>query len=193
MAEGLVGRRLLGGEYELREVLGRGGMAMVYRAWSRSLETDVAVKVLAPRLASDRGFRDRFHDEARSLAALHHPNLVEVHHYGEEGDLVYIVMRMVPGGTLKDRLALIGGPLDLVSTARVIGQVADALQLAHDRGLVHLDIKPGNVLVGRADWALLSDFGITRAIGQETTSHGRQRSAGTPASMSPEQWRGHEI
>ncbi|MGH2461667.1 MAG: serine/threonine-protein kinase, partial [Chloroflexota bacterium] len=193
MAEEFIGRQLLGGEYELREILGRGGMATVYRAFSRSLETDVAVKVLAPRLASDAGFRERFHDEARSLAGLHHPNLVEVHHYGEEGDLVYIVMRLVPGGTLKDRLEVIGGPLDLVSTARVVGQVADALQLAHDRGLVHLDIKPVNVLMGRADWALLADFGITRAVGHETTARGRQRYAGTPAYMSPEQWRGDEI
>ena len=99
MAEGLVGRTLLGGEYELKAVLGRGGQATVYRAYSRSLETDVAVKVMATRLATDSGFRERFHDEARSLAKLHHPNLVEVHHYGEEGDLVYIVMRLVPAGT----------------------------------------------------------------------------------------------
>src|SRR5579883_727137 len=172
MAEGLVGRRLLGGEYELREVLGRGGMAMVYRAWSRSLETDVAVKVLAPRLASDRGFRDRFHDEARSLAQLHHPNLIEVHHYGEEGDLVYIVMRLVPGGTLKARVEALGGALGLLPTARLIGQVADALQLAHDRGLVHLDIKPANILLGRSDWPLLADFGITRAVRSLESSRG---------------------
>lgn len=190
--DGLLGRTLLNGEYELRAVLGRGGMATVYRAYSRSLETDVAVKVLAPRLAQDPGFRDRFHDEARSLAGLHHPNLVEVHHYGEEGDLVYIVMRLVPAGTLKDRLQAIGGPLDLVSTTRLIGQVADALQLAHDRGLVHLDIKPANVLLGRADWPLLADFGITRAVGRQQSA-GRERLAGTPLYMSPEQCRGGPI
>jgi len=193
MAEGLAGRTLLGGEYELREVLGRGGMATVYRAVSRSLEADVAVKVLAPRLAADPGFRERFHDEARSLAGLHHPNLVEVHHYGEEDGLVYIVMRLVPGGTLKDRLQAVHGPLDLVSTARLVSQIADALQLAHDHGLVHLDIKPANVLMGRADWALLADFGITRAIGHQASSGGQQRYAGTAAYMSPEQWRGGAI
>ena len=193
MAENLIGRTLLGGEYELRDILGRGGMATVYRAWSRSLETDVAVKVLAPRLARDPSFRARFHDEARSLAQLHHPNLVEVHHYGEEDDLVYIVMRLVPAGTLKDRMQVIGGPLDLPSTGRVIGQVAEALQLAHERGLVHLDIKPANVLLGRTDWPLLADFGITRAIETEATAQGRQRLAGTPLYMSPEQCRGGPI
>ena len=193
MAEGLVGRTLLGGEYELRDIIGRGGMATVYRAHSRSLETDVAVKVLAPRLAADSGFRERFHDEARSLAGLLHPNLVDVHHYGEEGEVVYIAMRLVPGGTLKDRLQAAGGPLDVITTARLVGQAADALQLAHDRGLVHLDIKPANVLLGRADWPLLADFGITRAVGRQQGASGRERLAGTPLYMSPEQCRGGPV
>ncbi|HVC33700.1 MAG TPA: serine/threonine-protein kinase, partial [Chloroflexota bacterium] len=193
IVDGLIGRTLLQGEYELLAILGRGGMATVYRASARSLGVDVAVKVLAPRLARDEGFRERFHDEARSLAGLHHPNLVEVHHFGEEGDLVYIVMRLVPGGTLKDRLQAVSGPLDLVSTARLVGQVADALQAAHDQGLVHLDIKPVNVLMGRADWPLLADFGITRAISHQEGTRGEERVAGTPLYMSPEQSRGEAI
>lgn len=193
MAEDLIGRTLLDGEYRLTGVLGRGGMATVYRAYSRSLETDVAVKVLAPRLASDPGFRERHHDEARSLAQLHHPNLIEVHHYGEEGDLVYIVMRLVPGGTLKSRLEALGSPLGLIPTARLIGQVADALQLAHDRGLVHLDIKPANILLGRSDWPLLADFGITRAVQSLQSSKGNARMAGTPSYMSPEQCQGENV
>jgi hypothetical protein len=193
MAEGLVGRRLLHGEYELTDVLGRGGMATVYRAYSRSLDAEVAIKVLATRLAATPGFRDRFRDEARSLANLHHPNLVEVHHFGEEDDLVYIVMRLVPSGTLKDRLRALDGPLDIVSTARLIDQVADALQHAHDGGLVHLDIKPANILLGRSDWPLLADFGITRAISRQETSRGGERIAGTPPYMSPEQCRGGPI
>lgn len=192
MAEELIGRQLRDGDYELRGVLGRGGMATVYRAFARSLDTEVAVKVLAPRLARDPGFRERFHDEARSLAGLHHPNLVEVYHYGEEGDLVYIVMRLVEGGTLKDRLVA-GGPLDLVSTGRLIGQVAAALGEAHARGLVHLDIKPANILLGRADWPLLADFGITRAVGPTTTNRGQERLAGTPLYMPPEQCLGGPV
>src|SRR5579883_861335 len=190
MSEGLIGRRLQGGEYELREELGRGGMAIVYRAYARALDTDVAVKLLAPALASDPAFRARFRAEARSLAHLHHPNLVEVYHYGEEGELVYIVMRLVEGGTLRDRLGALAGPLDLVTTARLIRQIASALDHAHQRGLLHLDIKPANILLGRADWPLLADFGITRAIQQQTTDTGRQRVAGTPAYMSPEQCQG---
>ena len=193
MAEGLIGRTLLDGEYRLIAVLGRGGMATVYRAYSRSLDTDVAIKVLAPRLAADPTFRERHHDEARSLAGLHHPNLVEVHHYAEEADLVYIAMRLVPGGTLKNRLEAVGGPLDVTTTARLVAQVADALQLAHERGLIHLDIKPANILLGRADWPLLADFGITRAISRDQTSRGGERMAGTPLYMSPEQCRGDSI
>ncbi|HUE75746.1 MAG TPA: serine/threonine-protein kinase, partial [Chloroflexota bacterium] len=179
--------------YELRSVLGRGGMATVYRAYSRSLDTDVAVKILAPRLAQDAGFRERHRDEARSMAGLHHPNLLEVHHFGEEGDLIYIVMRLVSGGTLKERFQTIAGPLGTVATARIISQIAEALQHAHERGLVHLDIKPANVLMGRADWPLLADFGITRAVEREETSRGGERLAGTPLYMSPEQCRGGPI
>lgn len=193
MADALIGRTLLQGEYRLTAILGRGGMATVYRASSRSLGTNVAVKVLAPALAGNAGFRERFHDEARSLAGLHHPNLVEVHHYGEEGDLVYIVMRLVPGGTLRDRLQAVGGPLDMVSTARVIGQVAEALQTAHDHRLIHLDIKPVNILMGNADWPLLADFGITRALGRQEDSKGQARLAGTPLYMSPEQCAGGTV
>src|SRR5215216_6498420 len=104
MIDQLVGRSVQGGEYVIREELGRGGMATVYKAHSRSLETDVAIKVLAPRLAADLGLRERFHDEARLLAPLLHPNLLNAHYFGDEGELVYIVMRLVAGGTLKDRL-----------------------------------------------------------------------------------------
>ncbi len=193
MADGMIGRRLHGGDYEIRDVLGRGGMATVYRAFSSPLNGDVAVKVLSPRLAHDPSFRERFHDEARSLYQLFHPNLVEVHTYGEEGDLVYIAMRLVPGGTLKDRLTILGTPLDLTTTARLIGQVSEALQHAHDQKLVHLDIKPANILLGRADWPLLADFGITHAIQHQETGHGRERLAGTPAYMSPEQCQGGPI
>ena len=90
-SDNLVGRTLQDGKYELREVIGRGGMATVYRAYANHLRTDVAVKVLAPHLAADLGFRARFQDEASSLAGLHHPNLLEVHWFGEENELIYIL------------------------------------------------------------------------------------------------------
>jgi serine/threonine-protein kinase len=193
VAEELIGRRLDGGNYEIRDVLGRGGMATVYRAHSFPLDGDVAVKVLAPRLAQDEGFRERLREEARSLYDLFHPNIVPIMALDQEGDLVYIVMRLVPRGTLKDRLNLLGAPLDLTTTARIIGQVAEGLQHAHAKGLVHLDIKPANILLGGADWPLLADFGITRAIQHQQTEHGHERLAGTPAYMSPEQCRGGPI
>jgi tRNA A-37 threonylcarbamoyl transferase component Bud32 len=192
-SDSLVGRSLQENKYQLREIIGRGGMATVYRAYAEHLRTDVAIKVLMRDLAMDLGFRARFQDEASNLAGLHHPNLLEVHWYGEEGELIYIVSRLVRGGTLRDRLIAAGGPLDLVSTARLISQVAAALQHAHDRGLVHLDVKPGNILLGAADWPLLCDFGITRAVAQQSTSAGGLRLAGTPAYMSPEHCRGDMV
>lgn len=166
----LIGHALRDGEYLVRQVLGRGGMATVYRAYSRSLETDVALKVLAPEMAADADLRDRFHQEARLLSRLFHPNLLTVHYFGEEGEVVYIAMRLVRGGTLRDRLLAVGGTLDLVTAARLVRGVADALQAAHDAQVVHLDVKPSNVLLGRADWPLLADTGIAEVIEPATAA-----------------------
>src|SRR5579864_729357 len=177
----LVGRTLRDGEYLVREVLGQGGMATVYRAYSRSLETDVALKVLAPSMAVDLELRERFHSEARLLSQLFHANLVTVHYFGEEGEIVYIAMRLVKGGTLRDRLNAMGGTLDVVTAARLVRGVADALQVAHDSNVVHLDVKPSNVLLGRADWPLLADTGIAEIIEPATSAIGKRRIAGTPA------------
>src|SRR5262249_12483972 len=188
----LVGRSLNDGEYLVREVLGRGGMATVYRAYSRSLETDVALKVLSPSMAVNLELRDRFHQEARLLSRLLHPNLLTVHYFGEEGEIVYIAMRLVRGGTLRDRLNAMGGTLDLVSAARLVRGVGDALQAAHDADVVHLDVKPSNVLLGRADWPLLADTGIAEVIEPARTA-GKRQIAGTPAYMSPEQCRGDAV
>ncbi len=191
----LTGTPLRDGEYVLTDVIASGGQATVYRAYARALETDVAVKVLHPAYASNISFRERFHDEARRLAQLHHPNLLEVHWYGEEGELVYIVMRLVHGGTLSSRVQALGGSLPMIETARLIAQVADALQHAHDRDVLHLDVKPANVLLGRADWPLVADLGLTQAIARQTsqTQAPDTRVAGTPAYMSPEQCRGEPL
>lgn len=191
MAVDLRGQVLWAGEYEIKEKLAEGGMATVYTAHARSLDTTVAVKVLSPRLAQDPSFLERFHAEATSIAALHHPNIIEVHHFGVEQGIAYIAMRMVTGGTLKDKLQAQGGVMDLNSAARLTAQVANALDYAHQRGLVHLDVKPGNVLLGSADWPLLSDFGITRMAGDARADG--HRIAGTPAYMSPEQWQGLDL
>ncbi len=188
----LIGRTLRDGEYLVREVLGQGGMATVYRAYARSLETDVALKVLAPSMAVNLELRERVHQEARLLSRLFHPNLLTVHYFGEEGEIVYIAMRLVTGGTLRDRLNALGGTLDLVTAARLVRGVADALQTAHDSNVVHLDVKPSNVLLGRADWPLLADTGIAEVI-EPATTRGKRRIAGTPPYMSPEQCRGDAV
>src|SRR5262249_40844316 len=153
----------------------------------QSLDTTVAVKVLAPELARDPQFRQRFQDEARTIeqTEFHHPNMVTVHRFGEADGFAYIAMRFAPGGTLKDRLAARAGPIDLRTAGRVTAQIAAALQHAHGQGRVHLDVKPANILLGNADWPLLSDFGIMAVIGDP--GGGAGRAAGTPAYMSPEQ------
>jgi serine/threonine-protein kinase len=165
-------------------------MATVYTAHARSLNTTVGIKVLAPRFARDPALLARFRAEAQNIANLHHPNIVEVYYCGEEDGVAFIAMRYVPGGTLKDLVESLGGPMDLRTAARITSQVAAALQHAHEHGMVHLDVKPGNVLLGKADWPLLSDFGITKIAGNTEDGH---RVAGTPAYMSPEQWQGGEV
>lgn len=191
MAVELGGKTLWDGEYEILEPLAQGGMATVYIAHARSLDTNVAVKVLSPRLARDPAFLERFHAEATNIARIHHPNIIEVYKFGVEDGIAYIAMRLVPGGTLKDRLQMIGGQMSLSAAARLTAQVASALQYAHENGLIHLDVKPANILLGSADWPLLSDFGIIRIAG-EAREDGH-RVAGTPAYMSPEQWQGGEL
>lgn len=182
---------VLGGRFEIQEALAQGGMATVYRARDRHVEGTAAVKVLAPRLARDPELMERFRGEAQSIRELHHPNIIEVYDCAVDQGIAYIAMRYVPGGTLKDLIQALGGPMDLQTAARIISQVAGALQHAHDHGMIHLDVKPGNVLLGTADWPLLSDFGIIRIAGGKREDG--QRVAGTPAYMSPEQWRGGAI
>src|SRR5690348_10440946 len=135
-------------------------MASVWSAQMRSLDTLVAVKVLSPALAQSDGFREQFQAEAHRIAELHHPNIIEVHDCEAEDGLMYIAMRFVPGGSLSEYLKHLEGPMELSLAAKLTAQLASALHAAHQRGLIHQDVKPANVLLGRADWPLLSDFGI---------------------------------
>lgn len=184
----LIGQQL--GQYELQEVLGQGGMAAVYRALQPSLGRQVAVKVLPLTPLHDSTLPQRFRREARLAANLMHPNIVPVYDFGEWGEYLFIVMALVAGGTLKERL---DGPMPLESAVRLVGQVADALGYAHGQGVYHRDVKPTNVLLGPGDWAMLSDFGIARALGETTRLTNPQGTIGTPAYMAPEQWLGEEI
>lgn len=183
----LRGRTLQSGKYEVIDLVAQGGMASVWTAQMRSLDTVVAVKVLSPALAQSEAFRDQFQAEAHRIAELHHPNIIDVHDCEAEGDVMYIAMRYVPGGSLSEYLKHLEGPMDLQLAAKLTAQLASALQAAHDRGLIHQDVKPANVLLGRADWPLLSDFGIA---GAGTREERGGHITGTPPYMSPEQWQG---
>jgi len=124
-------------------LLGVAAMAVVYTAHARSLDTTVAIKVLSAQLAQDPSFLDRFHAEATAIAALHHPNIIEVYYFSHENGVAYIAMRYVSGGTVKDRVQTLSGPMDLRSATRLTAQVAAALNYAHEHGLVH-----GNLCLG---------------------------------------------
>jgi streptogramin lyase len=159
--EGLEGTNV--GPYEIKRLLGAGGMGQVYRAHDPRLEREVAMKVLSTALAKEPGYLERFRREARAVAKLNHPNIVPVYDFGEQGDLTYLVMPLISGGTLRDYLAH-RQVLPLSEAVSIAEQVAGALQYAHERGLVHRDVKPANILMSDEGRALLSDFGIVRLV-----------------------------
>jgi serine/threonine-protein kinase len=190
-----LGDTLLGttiaGRYELRAVLGRGGMATVYRAYQPALEREVAVKVIASALRQDAAFAERFRREARLIARLQHPNILTIYDFGEDGELLYIVTELIEGGTLQDRLAERRSAAELLG---LIAQVGAALDYAHSRGIVHRDVKPSNVFV-RDDRAILGDMGIAKVIRSAAPEKLTRTDAsiGTPEYMAPEQLLGQVI
>jgi len=185
----LIGKTL--GQYQIVEEIGRGGMAIVYRAYQTSLQRYVAIKVLPPQFTFDTTFVQRFLQEARAAARLEHPHIVTIHDVGQQGDLYYIVMQELKGEPL-NRLIQREGPLPLERVVRIVAQVASALDYAHAQGFVHRDIKPSNIIVGPDDHATLTDFGIAKAA-EGTTLTKTGMLIGTPAYMSPEQVRGRRV
>ena len=179
------------GGYELEEVVGRGGMGVVYRARHLHLDRTVALKLLTPELASGNAFRERFLRESRAAAAVHHPNIVTVYDAGDAGGLLYIAMQLVEGSDLAELLDRTGA-LDPRRALDIGAQVADALDAAHARGLVHRDVKPGNVLMDERR-CYLTDFGLTRAVSSRTalTVHGEF--VGTVDYIPPEQIEGRAV
>jgi serine/threonine-protein kinase len=182
---------LIGGRYRIIAPVGEGGMATIWRAVDEQLDREVALKILRPQFGSDPGFAARFKAEARSAAALTHPNIVSVYDYGTEGDTQFIVMQLVDGSDLATRLRD-SGPIAATDAARVAGEIASALAAAHRRGIVHRDVKPGNILITDAGEVRVADFGIARAM-SEASMTVTGTTLGSVHYFSPEQARGDEV
>src|SRR3954469_1843951 len=181
---------ILGGRYRLVELLGQGGMARIYRGHDNQLDRDVAVKVLRPEYGRDPDFSSRFRQEAQNAASLNHPNIVAVHDYGQDELGPFIVMELVDGEDLAS-IVKRSGALPPRQAARIAAETARALQAAHQRGIVHRDIKPGNVMINRDGQVKVGDFGIARAVAEaQMTLPGT--TLGSVHYFSPEQARGDQ-
>jgi serine/threonine protein kinase len=183
----LEGRTL--GKYRILEPLGRGGMAQVFKAYHPQLDRYVAVKVLRSDLVEDQEFLSRFTREARAVAALRHPNIVQIFDFDTSDDLYYMVMELLEGDTLKaylNNLRIHGGRLPLGETVRIFTDVLSGLTYAHGQGIIHRDLKPANIMLTRSGQAVLTDFGIAQIVGgtQYTVSGALM---GTLSYMAPEQ------
>jgi len=189
----LVGDEFAG--FLLRSVLGRGGMAVVYQAENPRLGSVIALKVLAPELATDDAFRARFLEESRTAASLNHPNVIPIYDTGSSGGLLYIAMRYVSGTDLRQMLKKRGRILPATAVF-LLGQAARALDAAHRRGLVHRDVKPGNLLIehgdedGDPDHVYLTDFGITKHVTSRSGLTATGQFMGTIDYVAPEQIQG---
>lgn len=188
--DNLLGQNL--GRYHVIEPLGQGGMASVYKAFDTTLERNVAIKII--RTDKKEGteqneFLKRFIREAKALAQLDHPYILKVLDYGEQEGMPYLVMPFVPGGTLKGKM---GQPMPYRQAAALLAPIAQALDYAHHRNIIHRDVKPANILLTETNTPLLSDFGIAKIIesGESTQLTATGVGIGTPDYMAPEQWLG---
>jgi serine/threonine protein kinase len=189
----LTGKML--GKYEIIEQLGRGGMGDVYKGYHPSLDRHVAIKVLHHHLSEDKEFLPRFMREARAVASLRHPNIIQLYDFDIENDTYFMVMEYVNGGSLKTKKEKLFEESKLMNLTEVVElsqQIGSALDYAHGLGMIHRDVKPSNILLDTNGKAYLSDFGIVRIFtGTEFTITGSL--IGTPGYMSPEQGKGHEL
>jgi putative two-component system response regulator len=172
------------GSYRVLERIGKGGMATVYRAHHIGLDRYVAIKVLPDFFAEEEVYRERFQHEARSIGHLKHPNILEVFDFGQENGVTYIVMELVEGGTLEDRL---GAPMELEDVVRILEPMAGALDYAHAHGILHRDVKPTNILMHTDGTPVLADFGLAKMAGSTRRITATGMVMGTPEYMSPEQ------
>jgi hypothetical protein len=185
-----IGSDFLG--YRIEELIGRGGMGVVYRAYDLRLKRPVALKLVAPSLARDERFLERFARESELVMSLEHPNVVPIYDAGDFDGRVYLAMRLVDGSDLGSLLRA-EGALEPARAWAICKQVAAALDAAHARGLVHRDVKPSNVLLDSSEHVYLADFGLTRSLDDEGGKAGEDRSVGTPAYLAPEQLEGQSV
>jgi serine/threonine protein kinase/uncharacterized RDD family membrane protein YckC len=183
------------GGYRIDGVAGRGGMGVVYRATQLALDRTVALKLIAPEIAGDEGFRERFKRESRIAASIEHPNVIPVHEAGEADGLLFIAMRFVDGTDLRELLQR-AGALSPLRVAAIVAQIARALDAAHASGLVHRDVKPGNVLIadrGGGEHVYLTDFGLTKRSASDSALTGTGQWVGTLDYVAPEQIEGRRV
>jgi tRNA A-37 threonylcarbamoyl transferase component Bud32 len=182
-------------QLEILDLIGQGGMGAVYKARQRGLDRLVALKILPPEVAKDPSFEERFAREAKALARLNHANVVTVHDSGESGGLYWLMMEYVDGINLRE--AIQTGELSAKEALAIVPQICDALQYAHEEGIVHRDIKPENILLDKKGRVKIADFGLARLLGQTPenfTLTGTHQVMGTPKYMAPEQMEGsHEV
>src|SRR5437773_2700367 len=184
-------QKVLAGRYELEEVLGHGGMAEVFLGTDRVLGRRIAIKVLSDRFARDSSFVARFRREAQSAASLNHPNVVSVFDTGSDNGTHFIIMEYVQGKTLAEVIKE-EAPLAPERATRIAQDVADALAFAHDAGIVHRDVKPGNIMLSPGGDVKVMDFGIARATSSESLTQ-TATVLGTATYFSPEQAQGEGV
>jgi serine/threonine-protein kinase len=184
----LVARQELAQDYDVECEIGRGGMAVVYRAVDRHLRRPVALKVLPPELALSRAVVERFKREAQMAAALEHPNIIPIYRVGQSASLLYLAMKYVEGRAL-DAMIADQGALPIAVVVLVLRAAASAMAYAHEHGIVHRDIKSGNILIDLSGRAIVTDFGVARAIDNASLTR-TGTVIGTPYFMSPEQCAG---
>ena len=189
MLEPQIGGRL--GKYQILSEIGRGGMAIVYRAFDPGLQRYVALKVLSPRLATEENVMRRFEREATTAANLKHPNIVMIYDVSSADGYHFIVMELLEGRTLREEIRAVGA-LPPARVAPITAQLASALDYAHQQGLIHRDVKPSNVIVGPGDHATLTDFGLVRAMSASRLTEAGS-ALGTLDYMPPEQLSGDDV
>ena len=182
--------RLLDNRYEILEVIGTGGMAVVYKAKCHRLNRLVAIKILKDEFSKDEEFRRRFQAESQSVAMLSHPNIVSVYDVSSSGDIDYIVMELIDGITLRQYMEK-KGVLNWRETLHFSMQIAKALEHAHSRGIIHRDIKPHNIMVLKNGSVKVTDFGIARVVSSQSTL--TREALGSVHYISPEQAKGGRV